>query len=64
MIPIVKSAVDFGWFLLKYSLVAGLIGGALALPQLFRRVDEVVRRRIEAKLAQHYAGLKVTVHAA
>jgi len=64
LIPIVKSAVDFGWFLLKYSLVAGLIGGALALPQLFRRVDEVVRRRIEAKLAQHYAGLKVTVHAA
>ena len=63
-LPIVKSAVDFGWFLLKYGLVAGLIGGALALPQLFRRVDEVVRRQIEAKLAQHYAGLKVSVRSA
>ncbi len=63
-LPIVRSAVAFGWFLLKYGLVAGLIGGALALPQLFRRVDEVVRRQIEAKLAQHYAGLKVSVRSA
>jgi hypothetical protein len=53
---------------LKCSLLAGLIGAVLYLPHLRRRVDEEIRRRIEAKLAEHYAqhqpDLKVTVRSA
>ena len=64
MIPIVKGLVDSCWFFLKCSLLAGLIAGAFALPQLLRRVDEVVRKRIEAKLAGCYPNLRVTVRSA
>lgn len=35
-----------------------------AVPYFYRRVDEEIRRSIEARIAQHYAGLKVTVGSA
>ena len=65
---IFRGFVNFAWFLLKCSLLAGLIGGVLYLPHLHRRVDEEVRRRVEAQFAEHYARhrpeLQVTVRSA
>jgi hypothetical protein len=65
---IVKRLAHSIGFFLKCSLLAGLIGGALAFPHLQRRVDEEIRRRIEATLAAHYAryspNLTVTVRSA
>lgn len=42
----------------------GAGGGALAIPQLLHRVDELARKRFQARLAEHYPGLKVRVCAA
>lgn len=50
--------------LVKCSLLAAVVGAVLAFPHLFRRVDEEVRRRIEAKLAAQYPELKVSVRSA
>ena len=36
----------------------------MAVPYLYRRVDEQIRRRLEERLAQHYPGLKVKVDSA
>jgi hypothetical protein len=45
-------------------LLAAIIGVVMAVPYLYRRVDEQIRRRLEEKLAQHYTGLKVKVDSA
>ncbi len=36
----------------------------MAVPYLYRRVDEQIRRRLEEKLSQHFTGLKVKVDSA
>ncbi|HEY4761249.1 MAG TPA: hypothetical protein VIH42_11770, partial [Thermoguttaceae bacterium] len=41
-----------------------VIGAVAAVPYFYSRVDEEIRRRIEDRFAQHYAGLKVTVGSA
>ncbi len=56
--------INFCWFFFKWGLVLCAIGAAAAVPYFYRRVDEEIRRRIEAKFAQHYPGLKVTVGSA
>ena len=33
-----------------------VVAGAVAVPALYRRVDEEIRRRVEARIAQHYRG--------
>jgi hypothetical protein len=45
-------------------LLAAIIGVVMAVPYLYRRVDEQIRRRLEEKLAEHYPGLKVKVDSA
>lgn len=67
MSPIIRVVVNSVWFLLKCGLLAALIAAVLALPHLDRRVDEEIRRRIQAALAAHYSrqpGLKVTLRSA
>ena len=61
---IFRRAIDFCWFCFKWGLVLGVIGVAVAVPFLYRRVDEELRRRVEARIAQHYVGLKVTIRSA
>ena len=56
--------INFCWFFFKWGLVLCVIGAVAAVPYFYRRVDEELRRRIEARFAQHYAGLKVTVGSA
>jgi hypothetical protein len=40
------------------------MGMVFAIPHLNRRVDDEIRRRVEAQFAQHYDDLKVTVRSA
>ncbi|OHB83021.1 MAG: hypothetical protein A2V98_19115 [Planctomycetes bacterium RBG_16_64_12] len=64
MFPIVESFVNFCWSIFKWGLLVGLAGAVIAVPFLFQRVDEEIRRRVEELIARHYADLKVTVRSA
>jgi hypothetical protein len=44
--------------------VLGIIGGVAAVPYFYRRVDEEIRRCLEARFTRHYQGLKVTIGSA
>jgi hypothetical protein len=61
---IFRRSIDFCWFCFKWCLVLGVIGVAAAVPFLYRRVDEQIRSRVEAQIAQHYVGLKVSIRSA
>lgn len=52
------------WWLIKLGVLGTIIGTIIAVPALYRRVDEEIRRRAEERLAQHYFGLSVTVRSA
>jgi len=45
-------------------LALSVIGGVIAASYVYHRLDEEVRRQVEAKIAQHYSGLKVSVRSA
>jgi len=44
--------------------VLAVIGAAIGVAYFHQRVDEEIRTRVEARIARHYSGLKVTVHSA
>ncbi len=48
----------------KWALLIGVLGAIIAVPYLYQQLDEQIRRRVEAKFAEHYRGLKVTVRSA
>jgi hypothetical protein len=54
----------FVWLLAKCGLLAAFVAFLVALPHLYRRVDEEVRRRVEARFAQRYPQLRVRVGSA
>jgi AsmA-like C-terminal region len=56
--------INFCWFFFKWGLVVCAIGAVAAVPYFYRRVDEEIRRSIEARFAKHYPGLKVIVGSA
>ena len=62
--PIFGHLVNFCWFFFKWGLILGVIGVALAVPYLYRQVDEKICRHVEAIFADHYTGLEVTVRSA
>lgn len=51
---------------MKWTLLLGVLGGAVAYVYLQQQLGEQIRMRIEAKFTQHYAahGLKVSLRAA
>jgi len=61
---IVARVINFCWSCFKWVLVLGAIGGVVAASYLYHRMNEEIRSTVEAKLAQHYAGLKVSVRSA
>ncbi len=61
---IARSWLQFGWLLIKCGLLGAFVAVLLALPHLYRRVDEEVRRRVEERLAACYPNLRVEVHSA
>ncbi|MBN2216214.1 MAG: AsmA-like C-terminal domain-containing protein [Pirellulales bacterium] len=60
----VKDLINFFWFLFKWGIVPGTIVALGAVLYLGPRVDQEIRRQVEARIASHYPGLKVTVRSA
>ncbi len=52
------------WFLFKWSVLGAVMGTVFAIPHLNRRVDDEICRRVEARFAQLYDDLKVTIRSA
>jgi len=45
-------------------VLGAILGTVVAVPYLYHRVDEEIRRRVEGMLAQHYRGLRVQIRSA
>jgi hypothetical protein len=56
---IFSKAINCCWFLFKWGVAIAVVAGSVAAFCLYRQVDSEIRIRIEARLAQHYKGLKV-----
>ncbi len=61
---IARSLLRFGWLLIKCGLLGAFVAVLLALPHLYRRVDEEIRRRVQQRLAECYPDFRVEVQAA
>jgi AsmA-like C-terminal region len=61
---IFRSLFNLIWFIVKWGLVPGVIAAVIAIPYLYRQVDEGVRREIQRKFAAHYVGMPVKVRSA
>jgi len=64
LIAVTSRLVHYGWSCVKWGLVLCLVGVSVAVPYLYRRVDQQVRAQVEARLAAYYPDLKVTVRSA
>lgn len=64
MQSIVRALAKSCWLFFKWSVLGAAIGAALAIPRLSERVDDEIRRRVEAHFAQYFDGLKVTIRSA
>jgi hypothetical protein len=56
-----QGLINACWSCFKWGLLLSLIGGLVAVPWLYHRVDEEIRLQVHAKLAEHYHDLSVTV---
>ncbi len=61
---IVKGFVNFCWFIFRWGLVPGVVAAAIILPYLYHQINEEIRVRVEARFAEHYPDLKVSVRSA
>ena len=59
-----RRLLRFGWLLVKCGVLGAFVAVLLALPHLYRRVDEEVRRHVQRRLAQCYPNLHVEVQSA
>lgn len=60
-LTIIRCAVDSCWSCFKWGLLLCVLGGLAAVPFLYSRLDDEIRRRVEEKLQAHYADLAVSV---
>ncbi|MEN6498555.1 MAG: AsmA-like C-terminal region-containing protein [Thermoguttaceae bacterium] len=63
-LPVIRRLMRCCWWLVKLGVLGTIIGTIIAVPALYRRVDEEIRHRVEERFAQHYPGLTVSVHSA
>ena len=63
-LEIFQAFINFCWFLFKWGLLAGVLAVVVAVPYLYRRVDDEIRRCVEARFAEQYPDLMITVRAA
>lgn len=63
-LSIARSLLRFGWLLIKCGVLGAFVAVLLALPHLYRRVDEEVRRRVQQRLAECYPDFRVEVRSA
>ncbi len=57
-------AINCCWFAFKWAAALAVVAGAAAAFHYYRQVDVEVRRRLEARLAQHYPGLRPSIRSA
>ncbi|MCL4192451.1 MAG: hypothetical protein KJZ87_12025, partial [Thermoguttaceae bacterium] len=55
-----RKLVNFCWFFFKWSLLIALAAAGGLAAYWYQQVDEEIRRHVEAQVAGHYSGLKVT----
>jgi len=63
-LTVIRRLLQISWWLTKLGVLGTLLGVIIAIPSLYRRVDEEIRRRAEERFARHYVGLSVTVRSA
>lgn len=56
--------MNYCWTLLKWCAIAAILVVGIGVPYFHRRVDDTIRREVEARIAAHYAHLAVSVRAA
>ena len=61
---IVKRSINIVWFCIKWGLVLALLALAVTVPYLYRQMREEIRSRVEARFAELYPDLTVTIRAA
>jgi hypothetical protein len=59
-----KGLARFTWWLTKWGLMLVVAGAVVAVPYFYQRMDEEIRRKVEARLAQQYPDLGVSVRSA
>lgn len=59
-----RKLVNFCWFFFKWGLLIALAAAGGLAAYWYQQVDEEIRRHVEAQVAGHYSGLKVTVRSA
>jgi len=57
-------AINCCWFAFKWAAALAVVAGAAAAFHYYRQVDVEIRRRFEARLAEHYPGLKPSIRSA
>lgn len=61
---IVKGFINLCWFIFKWGLLPGVVAAAIIVPYLYHRIDEEIRVRVEARFAEHYPDMKISVRSA
>ncbi len=64
MDPIISGFVNSCWVFFKWGLLALVIGVVVAVPLLYERVDEEIRRRAQSEISQQFPQLRVTIRSA
>lgn len=59
-----KGLIDGCWRFFKWGLLLAIVAAAVVVPYAYHRMDDEIRRRIEARIAEQYPGLAVTVRSA
>ena len=59
-----KGLARFTWWLTKWGMMLCVACAVVAVPYFYQRMDEEIRRRVEARLAQQYPDLGVSVRSA
>ena len=59
-----KGLTRFTWWLTKWGLMLAVAAAVVAVPYFYQRMDEEIRRRVEACLAKQYPDLGVSVRSA
>lgn len=62
--PIVRGLVHFVWFTCKWALLVAALAALVAVPYFYGRMDDEIRARVEALLAEKYPRLGVSVRSA
>jgi len=64
LVVIVQRLINGCWFAFKWITLLGIVAAVTAGFYVYHRIDETIRQHVQARFAEHYAGLKVTIRSA